>query len=141
MRLGGPRRPLRHPTRRRQRSDAPRRAFDDRPLIGRQGLRHALALLRLLVLRPCGPRREFLPLREILPLAHGVPLRINRCIMPYPRLWVQRGSGALGRCGLVFWGGLGGPGHRLSQSNAWAAISRAPLRPLVGHPSARDFEC
>jgi hypothetical protein len=115
--LGVPRRPLRHPSRRRQRRvlDAPRRTFGDRPLIGRQRLRHALALLRSLVLRPCGPRPELIPLRELLPLAHGVPLRINRCIMPYPRLWVQRGSGALGRCGLVFWGGLGGPGHRLGQ--------------------------
>ena len=73
--LGVPRQPLRHPSRRRQRRvlDAPRRAFGDRPLIGRQGLRHAIALLRLLVLRPFGPRRELLPLHELLPLARGVP--------------------------------------------------------------------
>jgi hypothetical protein len=123
--LGVPRRPLRHPSRRRQRRvlDAPRRTFGDRPLIGRQGLRHALALLRLLVLRPCGPRRELLPLREVLPLAHGVPLRINRCIMPYPRLWVQRGSGALGRCGLVF-------------GVVWAA-PRAPAKPIKRMGEAR----
>ena len=73
--LGGPRRPLRHPTRRPQCRDAPRTAFGDRPLIGRQGLRHALALLRSLLLRPVGPRRELLPLRKLLPLQHGVPLR------------------------------------------------------------------
>jgi hypothetical protein len=55
----------------------------------------------LLVLRPFGPRRELLPLHELLPLAHGVPLRINRCIMPYPHLWVQRGSYHRGHVGSV----------------------------------------
>jgi hypothetical protein len=51
-------------------SGASRRAFGDRPMIGRQGLRHALALLRSL-LTTVGPRRELLRLRELLPFPHG----------------------------------------------------------------------
>src|SRR6516165_6646032 len=68
--LGGLRWPLRHASRRR-----PRRAFGDRPLITCQGLRHALALLRLLLFRPHGPRYELLLLCELLLLLHGVSLR------------------------------------------------------------------
>ena len=68
----------RHSIWRRQRPvpRAPRRAFGDRPLIGRQGLRHALALLCSILF---GPEYELLLLRGLLPLPHGV-------IMPYARL-------------------------------------------------------
>jgi hypothetical protein len=53
---------------------ATRRAFGNRPLIDRQGLGHAFALLLLLLHPPVGPRRELLLLRRPLPL-HGVPPR------------------------------------------------------------------
>jgi hypothetical protein len=92
--LGGPRRPLCHSTGCRQRlvPRAPRRAFGDRPQIRRQRLRHALALIRLPILRPVGPGRVMCVL---LTLQHGVPpaahpvITVNRCIMADPCLQAQ----------------------------------------------------